>query len=155
DPVLLDELAGVGHGVLGTIAVVVVDRAHLAAVDAARVVDDAEVEGDPEPGQLGAREGQGPGERVRRADQDLRVRHPLLGGAGRRPQPGESRAQHPPSLSHAFLLVIAARPPGMNSMQMIMIAPKISGRNAWTPARESLSTVTIAAPATEPRTEPS
>ncbi len=155
DCILLHELLGVGHRVLGTVAVVVEDGADLAAVDAPRVVEDPEVELDSESSQLGAREGQRPGERVGSAEEDLRVGHARLGGdrrgGGRADDKNQNEDADCPSLCHDFLLATAARPPGMNSMQAIMIAPKISGRYAWNPARESLSTVTMAAPATEPR----
>src|SRR5262249_59180776 len=155
EPVLLHELFGVRDRIVGSVRVVVVDRADLATVDTTSVVDDPEVQVNPEAGQLSAREGQRSGEGVRSAEQDLRVCHALLGGDGRRSQHDDGEDEPHPSRSHDLLLVIAARPPGMNSMQTIMIAPKISGRKAWNPASESLSTVTMAAPATEPSTEPS
>src|SRR5207247_9187824 len=86
--VLLVELPRVGHGLLGLEAVVVVHRADLAAVDAAGVVDDLEVEVDAEARRLLARVGQRAGERVRAAEHDLGVGHALLAGArpGRREQ---------------------------------------------------------------------
>src|SRR5207245_10253337 len=144
----------VGCGVLRAIGAVVLGRACRAAAGPAGLVEDVEVQVGADAGELGAREGQRRGERVRRAEQDLGVRHALLGGDGCPPQCDEGQAEDRPSLSHDFLLVIAARPPGMNSMQMIMIAPKISGRKAWNPASESMSKVTLAAPATGPRTDP-
>jgi hypothetical protein len=74
DPVLLDQLAGVGHRVLRPVAVVVEDGADLAAVDAARVVDDLDVEIDAELRGLLAGEGQRARERVRAAPARSRCR---------------------------------------------------------------------------------
>src|SRR5262249_56048207 len=112
------------------VRIVVVDRADLATMDTASVVEDPEVQVDPEAGQLGAREGQRSGEGVRSAEQDLRVRHALLGGDGRRSQHDDGEDEPHPSRSHDLLLVIAARPPGMTSMQPIMIPPTITSRTA-------------------------
>jgi len=79
DPVLLDQLARVGHRLLGLVAVVVIDGAHLAAVEAAAVVDDLEVEVHAELRRLLAGERQRPGEGVGAAQHDLAVADPLLG----------------------------------------------------------------------------
>src|SRR5439155_23827029 len=58
DTVLLDELLGVGLRLPRSVTVVVPHRQHLPAVDAPGVVDDLEVEVDPELLHLLAREGQ-------------------------------------------------------------------------------------------------
>src|SRR5262249_30497131 len=155
DPVLLHQLFGVRHRILRAVRVVVVDRSDLATVHTTRVVENPEVQIDPEAGQLGAREGQRSGEGVRSAEQDLRVRHASLGSHGCRPQHADEAAEPHPFRSDDLLLAIAARPPGMNSMPTIMTAPKMSGRKAWKPASEALRRVTMAAPATEPSTDPS
>ncbi|PYO31273.1 MAG: hypothetical protein DMD86_12890, partial [Candidatus Rokuibacteriota bacterium] len=88
DLVLFHELPGVGDGVLRPVAIVIVGRADLAPVNAAGVVDDLEVEIHPVPGRLLARERERARERVRAAEQDLRVRHALIRRRRRRAEGG-------------------------------------------------------------------
>src|SRR5262245_13523059 len=104
-------------------------------MDAARIVDHLEIEIDAELRDLLTRVGQWARERVRAADDDLAVGHAGLGGRPARAQQDDQQEEADRAGDHArspcrgctFCRALAI-PPGMNSMEAIRMAPKISGR---------------------------